>query len=114
MLGPGSTGWPVPPRQPSWSAVLWRETTTRSARERRTSPAQYGQVQVSPSKERRIRSFAAWSGCKPRVALEALLDFALSAAGEPGVSASQVEDITAALAELRYILEGVRAQLLAL
>jgi hypothetical protein len=48
------------------------------------------------------------------VALEALLDFALSAAGEPGVSASQVEEIKAALAELRYILGGLRTQLLAL
>jgi hypothetical protein len=82
--------------------------------EGRTPPAQHGQVQVSPSKERRIRSFAACSGCKPRVALEALLDFALSAAGEPGVSASQVEEIKAALAELRYILGGLRTQLLAL
>jgi hypothetical protein len=48
------------------------------------------------------------------VALEALLDFALSAAGEPGVSASQVEEIKAALAELRNILGRIRTQLLAL
>jgi hypothetical protein len=82
--------------------------------ERRTPPARHEQVQVSPSKERRIRSFAACNGCKPRVALEALLDFALSAAGEPGVPASQVEEIKAALAEIRYVLGGLRTQLLAL
>jgi hypothetical protein len=82
--------------------------------EGRIPAAQQGHVQVSPSKERRIRSFAACNGCKPRVALEALLDFALSAAGEPGVCPSQVEEIKAALAELRYILAGLRTQLLAL
>jgi hypothetical protein len=48
------------------------------------------------------------------VALEALLDFALSAAGEPGVPASQVEEIKAALAEIRYVLGGLQTQLLAL
>ena len=81
--------------------------------ERRTPPAQHGQVQVSPSKERRIRSFAACNGCKPRVALEALLDFALSAAGEPGVPASQTEEIMAALTEVRCFLGSLRTQLLA-
>jgi hypothetical protein len=82
--------------------------------EGRIPPPQHGQVLVSPNKERRIRSFAACNGCKPRVALEALLDFALSAAGEPGASASQVEEIKAALAELRNILGRIRTQLLAL
>jgi hypothetical protein len=82
--------------------------------EGRTPPPQLGEVRVSPSKERRIRSFAACNGCKPRVALEALLDFALSAAGEPGVSASQVEEIKAELAELRYVLGSLRALLLTL
>ncbi|HKC11094.1 MAG TPA: hypothetical protein VKI41_03435 [Vicinamibacteria bacterium] len=109
QAGPDSTAWQ--PRPPQLQAGVERHILYW---EGRTSPAQYGQVQVSPSKERRIRSFAACNGCKPRVALEALLDFALSAAGEPGVSASQVEDIKAALAELRYILEGLRTQLLAL
>jgi hypothetical protein len=106
---PDATGWEPPPARLRGAVerhiLYW---------EGRTPPAQHGQLQVSPSKERRIRSFAACNGCKPRVALEALLDFALSAAGEPGVSASQVEEIKAALAELRYILGGLRTQLLAL
>jgi hypothetical protein len=79
--------------------------------ESRARPPQKGQVQVSPHKARRIRSFAARNGCKPEVALEALLDLALSAAGEPGVPASQVEEVKAAIGDLWTILRGLRAQL---
>jgi hypothetical protein len=70
-----------------------------------------GEVQVGPRKERRVRSWAARNGCKPQVALEALLDFALSAAGEPGVPESQVEEIKAALAQVRAAGADLRAQL---
>jgi hypothetical protein len=45
------------------------------------------------------------------VALEALLDFALSAAGEPGVPESQVEEIKAAIGQVDRAAAGLRAQL---
>ena len=119
----GSDNWKLLREDPAGSDPMAREPPAGRLRgavephilywERRTPPARHEQVQVSPGKERRIRSFAACNGCKPRVALEALLDFALSAAGEPGVPASQVEEIKAALADIRCLLLGLRTQLLA-
>ena len=79
--------------------------------EGRARPSQSGELQLSPNKDRRIRSWAWRSGCKPRVALEALLDFALSAAGEPGVPESQVEEIKVAIGQVGGTAAGLRAQL---
>jgi hypothetical protein len=79
--------------------VYW-EPRTRSPEE----------VRVSPNKERRVRSFAILHRCKPGVALEALLDYALFAAGEPGVPASEAEEIKSTIRDTQSALADLRAQ----
>ena len=79
--------------------------------ESRARPSQNGELRLSGNKERRIRSWAARNGCKPQVAFEALLDFALAAAGEPGIPECQVEEVKAAIAQVSAGAAGLRAHL---